>query len=208
MIRRNIVNKNEIIKYIKYLRLSNGYTQQQLADILGLGRMTIVRIEQEGNPTLDTLLKILSHFNEQLNITPNDNSHNSLIRIIGNEIKESIINNMTTSTRCIKYGWIYIFNVKDNLNTIKIGLTREDEPSNRLKSINSHYQPGIEFESKIELYYARLTSDCNLVESKIHSLFDNYRIRNEWFNINATIAKNKLDNIINEMDTPHLSYEV
>lgn len=202
------MNKNEIAKYIRYLRLSNGYTQQQLADILGFGRMTIVRIEQEGNPTIDTLLKVLKHFNEQLNITPNDNTHNNLVRIIGNEIKESIINNMGTSTRCIKYGWVYIFNVKDNLDIIKIGLTREDDPSTRLKSINSHYQPGIESESKIELYYARLTSDCNLVESKIHSLFNNNRIRNEWFNINANTAKRSLDDIINEIDTPHLSTEI
>lgn len=198
------MKKDELMKYIKYLRLSHNYTQQQLSENLGISRITLAKMENDGNPTLDTLLKFLNHFNEEISITPKDDSHSNLIRIIGNDIKESILNNMPKSTRHTKYGWVYIFNIKDNLNTIKIGLTHKDDPYERLSIINSHYQPGIDSKNQIELYYARLASDCRKVEFEMHSTFIKNKIQNEWFNVSANLAKDTLDKIINEIDTPHL----
>jgi transcriptional regulator with XRE-family HTH domain len=54
------------------LRLDNGLTQQELADLSGLKQSAIARIESNGAlPRLDTLLKILRALNAGITILPN-----------------------------------------------------------------------------------------------------------------------------------------
>jgi len=57
----------EIADYLKYLRLKHNYTQQQLSDKVGINRGTLLKIEKgDGNSTLNTIIKIISVFNEQI----------------------------------------------------------------------------------------------------------------------------------------------
>lgn len=199
------MKKEEILKYIKYLRLKHNYTQQQLADKVGIERCNLSRLERGGNPTLDTLIKIITIFDEQIHISPKNAYHNHLVQKIGSEIKEFIMADIPKSSRHIKYGWVYIINLKNDKNTIKIGFTHLDEPSDRLSTISDIFHPGMDpGKSEVELYYARLASDCKLVEKQMHMEFEISQINGEWFNINCEIAKNKLDQLINDLDTPHL----
>jgi transcriptional regulator with XRE-family HTH domain len=46
------------------LRTRNNLTQEQLGELLGLSRLTIQNLESGKNPTLDTLLKVLQHFDQ------------------------------------------------------------------------------------------------------------------------------------------------
>ncbi len=46
----------------KMLRNMAGLTQEQLAGELGMSRITIQNLEAGKNPTMDTLLKVLQHF--------------------------------------------------------------------------------------------------------------------------------------------------
>ena len=47
---------------VKLLRDRKSLTQEQLAEQLGLSRLTIQNLEAGKNPTMDTLLKVLQHF--------------------------------------------------------------------------------------------------------------------------------------------------
>lgn len=56
--------KANIGALIKTLRNNEGITQQQLAGKLGISRLTIQNIESGKNPTIDTLLLVLQHFDQ------------------------------------------------------------------------------------------------------------------------------------------------
>ncbi len=59
----NIKNvKLELGSLVKLLRKQNKLSQQELADLLDISRITIQNLEQGKNFTIDTLLKILQHF--------------------------------------------------------------------------------------------------------------------------------------------------
>lgn len=47
---------------VKILRMQAALTQEQLAEKLGMSRLTIQHLEAGKNPTMDTLLKVLQHF--------------------------------------------------------------------------------------------------------------------------------------------------
>ena len=49
-------------KLVKMLRKQNNLTQNDLAEALDLSRLTIQNLEAGKNYTIDTLLKILQHF--------------------------------------------------------------------------------------------------------------------------------------------------
>ena len=49
-------------KYVKSLRKRHSVTQQVLAEQLGVSRITIQNLESGKNFTIDTLLKVLQHF--------------------------------------------------------------------------------------------------------------------------------------------------
>ena len=64
-----IMHDLDIFKKIKERRSLLGITQQDLADISGVGLRTIKAIEtNNGNPSVNTLLKILDVLGMQLNI--------------------------------------------------------------------------------------------------------------------------------------------
>ena len=46
----------------KLLRKTQGLTQQELADKLSMSRITIQNLEAGKNTTVDTLLKVMQHF--------------------------------------------------------------------------------------------------------------------------------------------------
>lgn len=50
--------------WCKQLRKSNKLTQQQLAIELSLSPLTISKLENGENPTIETLLKVLQYFDE------------------------------------------------------------------------------------------------------------------------------------------------
>lgn len=54
-------------KKIKFLRTNNGWSQEQLAEITGLGLRTIQRIEKEGNCSLESKLALSSAFSTSPN---------------------------------------------------------------------------------------------------------------------------------------------
>jgi len=54
--------KTGIGSLVKTLRSREALTQEQLAEKLGLSRLTIQNLESGRNPTMDTLLKVLQHF--------------------------------------------------------------------------------------------------------------------------------------------------
>ncbi|TXE04755.1 helix-turn-helix transcriptional regulator [Algoriphagus aquimarinus] len=56
--------KNEIGTLLRKMRKTNSLSQQQLADLLNLSRITIQNVESGKNFTIDVLLLILQHFNE------------------------------------------------------------------------------------------------------------------------------------------------
>jgi transcriptional regulator with XRE-family HTH domain len=64
---------------VKLLRKREGLTQEQLAEKLGFSRLTIQNLESGKNATIDTLLKVLQHF-ELLN---------NLYEHLGNEIENN-----------------------------------------------------------------------------------------------------------------------
>ena len=194
------MTKKDMASYIKYLRKKHNYTQQQLSNKLKIGRSTLVRIENEGNPTFETLLKVVEIFNEEIYICPKNTYHDKLVHEIGNKIYDTIINNQPQPIRHVRYGWVYIINLKNKTEIIKVGMTREDEPINRLKSINDTPLGSHE----IEIHYVRLTSDCRKIESDMHKSLEKYRIYDEWFKINRDIAKNILDKTIDNLETQFL----
>lgn len=71
--------------WCKQLRKSQKLTQKQLADELALSPLTISKLENGENPTIETLLKVLQYFNEMqafnqfvINKTENINNNQSL----------------------------------------------------------------------------------------------------------------------------------
>ena len=54
--------KNRTGALVRLLRDRENLTQEQLAEQLGLSRLTIQNLEAGKNPTMDTLLKVLQHF--------------------------------------------------------------------------------------------------------------------------------------------------
>ena len=50
--------------WCKQLRKSQRLTQKQLADELALSPLTISKLENGENPTIETILKVLQYFNE------------------------------------------------------------------------------------------------------------------------------------------------
>ena len=62
----NVINikdvKLSIAELVKILRKQEKLTQEQLADKLGLSRITIKNLERGNNATLDTLFKVLQYF--------------------------------------------------------------------------------------------------------------------------------------------------
>ncbi|SOE22037.1 DNA-binding transcriptional regulator, XRE-family HTH domain [Spirosomataceae bacterium TFI 002] len=54
--------KLEIGGLVRSLRKKNKLSQQDLADLLGLSRLTIQNLESGKNFTIDTLLKVLQNF--------------------------------------------------------------------------------------------------------------------------------------------------
>lgn len=51
---------------VKYLRKQEGYdlTQQQLADVIGVNRVTIANIELGSTPSAEVMIKIANFFNK------------------------------------------------------------------------------------------------------------------------------------------------
>lgn len=54
--------KTETGDLIRLVRKKQGLTQEQLAEILDISRITIQNLESGKNVTLDTLLKVFQHF--------------------------------------------------------------------------------------------------------------------------------------------------
>ena len=60
--------KNSIGAWCKKMRKAEHLTQQELADELALSRLTIAKLENGENPTIETLLKVLQYFDEMKSI--------------------------------------------------------------------------------------------------------------------------------------------
>ena len=126
------------------------------------------------------------------------------IQKVGTEIKEYIISDFSKSKKYTKHGWVYIAKLQTDDSIIKIGLTKSI-PEDRIKEINRIFHPGMDKDkSKTKLHYTRLTSDCRKIEKEMHSLFDQYKLKGEWFKLHCGVAKQNLDILINNLDTPHL----
>jgi transcriptional regulator with XRE-family HTH domain len=54
--------KTELGKWVKMLRKKQNLSQDQLADLLNMSRITIQNLEAGKKITIDTLLKVLQHF--------------------------------------------------------------------------------------------------------------------------------------------------
>lgn len=54
--------KQQIGELAKVVRKRHNHTQEQLAESLGMSRITIQNLEAGKNATLDTLLKVLQHY--------------------------------------------------------------------------------------------------------------------------------------------------
>lgn len=54
--------KTEIGKWIRVMRKKQNLSQDQLADLLNMSRITIQNLEAGKNITIDTLLKVFRHF--------------------------------------------------------------------------------------------------------------------------------------------------
>lgn len=68
----------------RVLREREGLTQEQLADKLAISRLTIQNLERGKNVTIETILKVLQHFellrsfNDFINTEVDNNSQRSL----------------------------------------------------------------------------------------------------------------------------------
>lgn len=76
--------KGHIADLIKTVRNRKGLTQEQLAEQLGMSRLTIQNLEAGKNPTIDTVLKVLLYFDlldgfdKYIISETENNSHESL----------------------------------------------------------------------------------------------------------------------------------
>ncbi|MCB9263243.1 MAG: helix-turn-helix transcriptional regulator [Flavobacteriales bacterium] len=73
--------KVQLGNLVKKLRKKEGLSQVELADLLGLSRITVQNLESGQNFTIDTLLKVVHHFNllEELNRTINQKINDTSI---------------------------------------------------------------------------------------------------------------------------------
>jgi len=56
--------KIDIGETIRLMRKQNGLSQQQLAELLNISRITVQNLEAGKNFIIDTLLKVLQHFDK------------------------------------------------------------------------------------------------------------------------------------------------
>lgn len=76
--------KLEIGELIRLLRKQQKLSQEELAEKMGVSRMTIQKLEAGKNATVDTLLKafrqfdLLGHFKELVDLQKNNQSYPSL----------------------------------------------------------------------------------------------------------------------------------
>ena len=76
--------KTHIADLVKTLRTRKGLTQEELAEQLGMSRLTIQNLEAGKNPTIDTVLKVLQYFDmldgfdKYIISETENNSHESL----------------------------------------------------------------------------------------------------------------------------------
>lgn len=56
--------KDDLGAWCKWMRKSRKLTQKELAKELALSHLTISKLENGENPTIETLLKVLQYFNE------------------------------------------------------------------------------------------------------------------------------------------------
>ena len=54
--------KTNLGKWVKVVRKKQNLSQDQLADLLNMSRITIQNLESGKNVTIDTLLKVFQHF--------------------------------------------------------------------------------------------------------------------------------------------------
>lgn len=76
--------KEHIGKLVRIMRNRESLSQEELADKLGMSRLTIQNLESGKNPTVDTVLKVLQHFDlldsldKHFETEINNNSQSSL----------------------------------------------------------------------------------------------------------------------------------
>lgn len=73
--------KQQLVELTLSLRSKNELSQQQLADKIGVSRITIQNLEASKNVTLDTLLKVFHYFDllEKLHLFLKDETDSSAI---------------------------------------------------------------------------------------------------------------------------------
>ena len=73
--------KEKIAELSRSLRSKHQLSQEQLADEIGVSRITVQNLEASKNITLDTLLKVLHHFDllEKLHLFIKDETDSSSI---------------------------------------------------------------------------------------------------------------------------------
>ena len=54
--------KTEIVQVVRVIRKRHDLTQEELAQLLNISRITVQNLEAGKNFTIDTLLKVLEHF--------------------------------------------------------------------------------------------------------------------------------------------------
>lgn len=71
-----------IAQLSKELRKKQGLSQNELADVLGLSRITIQNLESASNVTIDTWLKVMQYFNllDKIHLLLNDELSNTDIK--------------------------------------------------------------------------------------------------------------------------------
>ena len=100
-----------------------------------------------------------------------------------------------------KEGFVYIVSNKAFPNFYKIGVTSD------IKSRLRTYQTAApDRDYKIEYYIKH--PDCYTAEQKIRQMMNHFalEIKNEWFKVDLTIAKNRLDETLDQEETFSLDF--
>lgn len=100
-----------------------------------------------------------------------------------------------------KEGFIYIVSNKAFPNFYKIGVTNDIK--NRLRT----YQTSAPYRDyKIEYYIKH--PDCYKAEQQIREMMDHFalEIKNEWFKVDLTIAKHRLDETLEQEENFPLDF--